>query len=81
MESFKEFMDRVVGKRPDITVDWSTTNAETLVPVKNARKSGEISVAAFHLMIISMCTEYINRMSSIQIAIIQKRKLHLKNWD
>lgn len=31
MESFKKWMDRVVGKRPDITADWSTTNAETLV--------------------------------------------------
>lgn len=30
MESFKKWMDRVVGKRPDITADWSTTNAETL---------------------------------------------------
>ncbi len=38
MESFKKWMDRVVGKRPDITADWSTTNAETLVPVKNTRK-------------------------------------------
>lgn len=34
MESFKKWMDRVVGKRPDITADWSTTNAETLVPVR-----------------------------------------------
>lgn len=25
MESFKKWMDRVVGKRPDITADWSTT--------------------------------------------------------
>ena len=78
MESFKKWMDRVVGKRPDITADWSTTNAETLVPVKNTRKSEETSVAAFHLMIATMCIEYMKRMSSIQFADNSEKKSALE---
>lgn len=66
MESFNEWRDRVVGKRPDITAEWSTTNAETLVSVKNTRKREETSVAVLHLMIVNMCAEYMKRMSSIQ---------------
>lgn len=78
MESFNEWRDRFVGKRPDITAEWSTTNAETLVSVKNTRKREETSVAVLHLMIVNMCAEYMKRMSSIQFADNSEKKSALE---
>lgn len=79
MESFKKWMDRVVGKRPDITYDFYTPNESAGIDVEDAMyESKEISAYKFHLIIMSLCAQYAERLSSVESTDYSKKKATLE---